>query len=297
MSQPRTGRNMRARKTTIGPAESILRISGLTKDTADLRKEIGDLKKALASANERADEAEAALQANGEQANNEELAQPTTEAPNTSDSIAASMDKRLMMRTERDEEIKGLKADISTHDKDTEKMSLQIFKFHWDSEQAARQLRQAHGHVSALQILLAVTQKGIKLDIRKRAHDNDENNDAQSTSSISAPNAGALPMAKKAKLTHSNKVVPCTQCFTKGWLCDNDNGGSCRNCQLRKKTDGCKRAMCKNFDGNSCKNIDYTFAHEHDGFHHMINYTALEVKPQGPSPVELEAKNAENEKD
>ena len=65
-------------------------------------------------------------------------------------------------------------------------------------------------------------------------------------------NAGSHA-SKKPKLSSSARIVPCTQCFTKGWECDNDDPVSgCKNCQLRGKASKCKRVMCRNYNGDTC---------------------------------------------
>lgn len=77
-------------------------------------------------------------------------------------------------------------------------------------------------------------------------------------------------MPKKAKLDPVS--VRCTQCFSRGWPCDDSS--PCRDCVLRGKEDCCKRVMYKN--------AHCTFAHKGDGFVNVIPFARLKSHFAGP---------------
>ncbi|KAF1962329.1 hypothetical protein CC80DRAFT_487819 [Byssothecium circinans] len=96
------------------------------------------------------------------------------------------------------------------------------------------------------------------------------------------------PPKKRRKVA----VIPCTQCFTKGWECDGKE--PCQNCLLQGKQHHCKRVQCKRYSKHTCLNTSCNHAHEEDGFNRIVPFTRLKVHDGGPSPVQKQTSGYAN---
>lgn len=179
--------------------------------------------------------------------------------------------KKLLLKSNyHHQKIQELKSQNEFHEKEVSDMAATIFDLRREKSSATQRAEQYEHRIKNLQLRLDASLNCIERAGRKRGISDagDEHRYApiydiycsmltevsDTVSALANHNMdGTINTAKKARLASLEVVVPCTQCYTKGWPCDNgDAGGSCRNCQLRQKSAVCKRVMCKDYDGDNC---------------------------------------------
>lgn len=179
-------------------------------------------------------------------------------------------EKLLLKSNYHHQKIQELKSQNEFHEKEVSDMAATIFDLRREKSSATQRAEQYEHRIKNLQLRLDASLNCIERAGRKRdiSDAGDEHRYApiydiycsmltevsDTVSALANHNMdGTINTAKKARLASLEVVVPCTQCYTKGWPCDNgDAGGSCRNCQLRQKSAVCKRVMCKDYDGDNC---------------------------------------------
>ncbi|KAJ4305675.1 hypothetical protein N0V90_001206 [Kalmusia sp. IMI 367209] len=283
----------------------------LPKALAEAHERIKHLEASLTSANQRAATATnqaAAAEERAERAENARQYVSEQHAKYKQEKTRECEDlnyKILMLRAGREDKYTKLKTRVAVLESEVTSMTITMIQMRRNKGDAERQARESREQACVLRSRLEATYTSMDRLSRKRPLDDSGDEDVYKHSTRPA---------KRISRRLAEIVVPCTQCFPKGWPCDNGGGGRCRNCELRGKEIACKRVMCKNWERGECKGtpidvfkivlicvlgkkVDCTFAHEGDGFRHVINYTLLKVKKSYPSPVEREQQQQKKNKD